>query len=276
MNYYDILQVSYNASQNEIKNSFRKLSLKYHPDKDKSISSKNKYDEIMNAYTTLEDITKRRLYDASMQQLQPINNDLLASQSQFMRNENSIDVIKQPNTPKSSILSTSITITLEQAYNGCQFPVEIERYIYEDGCKTREKEKIYIHIESGIDDGEIIYIKNKGNENLDGSTGDIKVYINVEDHKYFTRKGLDLFYNKSLTFEESICGFSFNLYFLTEIALCIRNNSGDIVLNGSKKVLRGKGMKRNNIVGNLIIEFSIIQPARLKEDVVFAIRELIK
>ena len=274
MNFYDILNVSHDASQNEIKNSFRKLSLKYHPDKDKSISSKNKYDDIMKAYTTLEDITKRKQYDASLQQLQPINNDLLSSQ--FKRNESPVDVIKSTNTSRLSFLTTNITITLEQAYNGCQFPVEIERFIYEEGCKTREREKIYIHIEPGIDNGEIIYIKNKGHEHLDGSMGDIKVYISVEDHNFFRRKGLDLFYNKSLTFEESMCGFSFNIFFLTETSLCIRNNPGDIVLNSSKKILRGKGMKRNNIIGNLIIEFSVIQPAKLKEDVVFAIRELIK
>ena len=108
MNFYDILNVSHNSSQNEIKNSFRKLSLKYHPDKDKSISSKNKYDEIMKAYTTLEDITKRKQYDASLQQLQPINNDLLSSQ--FKRNESPVDIIKSTNTSRFSFLTTNITI----------------------------------------------------------------------------------------------------------------------------------------------------------------------
>ena len=58
--------------------------------------------------------------------------------------------------------------------------------------------------------------------------------------------------------------------------LTIRNNSGDIILNGSKKILRGKGMKRNNIVGNLTIEFTIIQPPKLDENKILAIKKILE
>ena len=265
-NYYEILNVSNNASESEIKQSFRKLSLKHHPDKDKSPQSKQVYDAIMEAYATLEDKNKRLLYDkqfADTKEVQHMNQALVSidHQPQIMS--------------KPPLLTALVSISLEQAFSGCQYPVEVERHIYEDGFKIKEKERIYVHIDAGIDDGEIIYIKNKGHEALTGEFGDIKVYIRVEEHTIFRRNGLDLYMNKSLTFEESLCGFICHIPLLSGRSLCLRNNIGDVVLNGTTKILRNKGMMRNNITGNLIINFTVIQPSRLNESLALAIKDLI-
>ena len=61
MGYYEDLSVAKNASQDEIKKAFRKLSLKYHPDKPSGDSEKFKC--INEAYQTLSDVNKRRMYD---------------------------------------------------------------------------------------------------------------------------------------------------------------------------------------------------------------------
>ncbi len=173
-NYYELLNIPMNSSQEEIKQAFRRLSFKLHPDKDKSGATNKKYTDILNAFNSLKDENIRKKYDASLLQLQTVaNNDL---QVHYKENVNTSSF------KKNITLTTNIKITLEQAYNGCQYPVEIERFIYEDGYKIKEKEKIYINIEPGIDNGEIICIKNKGHENIDGSIGDIKVYIEVENH----------------------------------------------------------------------------------------------
>ncbi|HYY65942.1 MAG TPA: J domain-containing protein [Nitrososphaeraceae archaeon] len=63
-NYYNILGVSNTASQAEIKQSFRNLALKYHPDKNKnSDQSKQKFMQVVEAYEILSDEQTRKNYD---------------------------------------------------------------------------------------------------------------------------------------------------------------------------------------------------------------------
>src|SRR5918912_2203 len=61
--YYDVLTVSRNASKEEIKNAYRKLALQYHPDRNKSPGSEEKFKEISEAYAVLSDDEKRKRYD---------------------------------------------------------------------------------------------------------------------------------------------------------------------------------------------------------------------
>jgi len=60
-NYYNILGVSKDATPEEIKKSYRKLSLEYHPDKNKT--GEEKFKEIAEAYSIVGDTTKRKQYD---------------------------------------------------------------------------------------------------------------------------------------------------------------------------------------------------------------------
>ena len=62
-NYYDILGVSKNASESDIKSAFRKLSKKYHPDINKEAGAEDKFKEINEAYSVLSNPEKKQMYD---------------------------------------------------------------------------------------------------------------------------------------------------------------------------------------------------------------------
>jgi len=65
-NYYEVLNVNYNASLSEIKGSFRSLALKHHPDKNKnSEESKQVFMELVEAYEVLSDERARKNYDST-------------------------------------------------------------------------------------------------------------------------------------------------------------------------------------------------------------------
>jgi DnaJ-class molecular chaperone len=61
--YYKILSISKNASEDEIKKAFKKLALKYHPDKNKDPGAEDKFKEVAEAYEVLSDKKKREIFD---------------------------------------------------------------------------------------------------------------------------------------------------------------------------------------------------------------------
>ena len=61
--YYEVLGISKTASTNEIKSQYRKLALKFHPDRNKSAEAAEHFKEISEAYAVLSDAEKRNLYD---------------------------------------------------------------------------------------------------------------------------------------------------------------------------------------------------------------------
>ena len=61
--YYEVLGVSRDATKSEIKKAYRRLALKYHPDKSKEKGTEEKFKEISEAYAVLSDDEKRKQYD---------------------------------------------------------------------------------------------------------------------------------------------------------------------------------------------------------------------
>ena len=146
--YYKILGVKKTAKAAEIKKAYRKLSLKYHPDKNPSEDAAAKFAEISNAYTVLSDPDKRSAYDRggeeAVQQHEQRGN---------MAQQNPFDIFDlfgfggmhgrgrdEPRTPNVEI---PIRVTLRQLYLGEAFDVSYSRQVMcteASSCQVNKQE----------------------------------------------------------------------------------------------------------------------------------------
>lgn len=302
-NYYNVLEVSENASIDEIKKSYRKLSMVYHPDKNKNNPEATaKFQEISEAYETLGDQEKKSEYDMTRNNpfIRMMNNgvnrgggqqnpmdDLFAGifggmpfahmasfgpgqGPQFGGNvrifHNGIPVNPQgfmQGIQKPTPIIKNIGVPIDKILTGTTIPLEIERWIIEGNNKVFENETIYVPVPKGVDDGEIIILREKGNVVREDCKGDIKLFIKIENDTEFKRSGLDLIFEKVITVKEALCGFSFDLKYITGKTYTINNQLGNIISNGYRKVIPNMGFSREQHTGNLIIIFNVKFPEKL-------------
>lgn len=259
MSFYDILGVPKQATQEQIKKQYRKLSLEFHPDRPGG--NANKFKEINEAYEVLSDEKKRKQYDH-----EPIDlMDMIFPPDMF---PNFMFHIMKPPP-----LNITVNISLDQAYTGCKLPIKIERWIHMNHVKQCEQETCYIDIPQGIDSNECIMIPQKGNMGPDGAMGDVRLIIQVKPH-LLERNGLDLLYNHPITLKEALCGFQFELNYLQGKTYQIKNPKGNIVSPSYKNTIAGMGMKREGQTGNLVISFQIQFPS-LSEEKIDALEKLL-
>jgi hypothetical protein len=171
------------------------------------------------------------------------------------------------NMQKPPPIIKSVRITIEQAYLGGSLPVEIERWVLQNDVKHTEVETIYIPIHRGIDENEFIVLCEKGNVVSDGLKGDVKITILIENTSVFKRQGLDLTYTKTLSLKEALCGFTMDIMHLSGKKLTLSNTTNATVISPtSKKIIGEYGMVRENMIGNLIIDFVIQFPEKITEE----------
>jgi len=289
-NLYGVLGIPEKASPEEIKKAYRSLSMKYHPDRP-GVPSREKFQKINEAYQTLGDPHKKQTYD--MQRNNPLlgdfsNQDILnmffggvaGSGAGVFPSGARVHIFKngQPmhmggglhrQMQKPSPIIKSMEITLAQAYSGIDMPIEIERWIHEEGAKKMEKERIYVEIPAGMDDNEMIIIRGRGNAFSDTNKGDIKIFIKIQNNSHFQRDGLHLVWIQKLTLKEALAGFAFDIKHLSGKTYTINNSSGKVIHPRYTKVLPHMGMRRvrphpaSPIIGDLIIKFEITFPTHL-------------
>ena len=270
--YYKVLGVNSTANEAEIKKAYRGLSMKYHPDRNRSTEDVEIYKRINQAYEILGDVEQRKMYDLTksnpfMDGGISINPDDIFNMMFNMGDGMNEDIAlpggghariftnigRSPGIfPNFNMLTKpepifkTITITLEEAYNGCNIPIKIDRWIKTSQGKETEQETVYIDIPKGVDDDEIYIVKEKGNMISHGELkGDVKISICIKNDTEFTRNGMDLIYKKTLTLKESLCGFSFEVSHINGKKYNINNNTGNIVSPNQKKCIQNMGMMRD-------------------------------
>jgi DnaJ-class molecular chaperone len=179
---------------------------------------------------------------------------------------------EEPKKPEP--LEMQIEITFENAFHGQQIPIQIERNIIQFGNIIRkEKEKVYINITKGIDQDEIIMIADKGNC-VNQVYGDVKIQIKLLKHSLFERSGLNLIYNHTISFKESICGFEAIIENLDGNSLKLKSSPGNVIQNRDEKIIKGKGFVRSpDVSGDLIVSFKVLPPKVLSEKQVLLFSE---
>ncbi|MFX0172440.1 MAG: DnaJ domain-containing protein [Candidatus Hodarchaeota archaeon] len=210
--YYKILGVQRNASKSEIKKAYRKLALKYHPDraKDSEIDPKlaeEKFKEIGEAYSVLSDPEKRQQYDrfgpeafsqfggrGYRMDIDPFEifrqffgdfgrDNIFSSFSSEGSPFGRAGGFRTAQTPKrGKDLKINLVIQmseLESASTALKKMITLKRK-YQDG--TVKKEKIRIPIPKTVENGKILRILGKGNQGkLGGPSGDLLVEVSLKD-----------------------------------------------------------------------------------------------
>ena len=176
---------------------------------------------------------------------------------------------------KPTTITKNIEITIQQAYTGINYPLEVERWIESEGVRHVETETIYVTIPKGVDNNEIIMLNEKGNCNDKNVKGDIKLYVKISNDTEFIRKGLNLYYNYTITLKEALLGFAFQIEHLNGKTYTINTGNNSIVKPGSETTIKEMGFERNGIVGNIIINFDIVFPKKLSDSQKLKLKDIL-
>ena len=194
---YNILGVSENASEGEIKKAYRKLAKEYHPDK--SEGNEEKFKEIADAYETLSDPNKKAQYD--QRKNNPFggfgSGDFGDMFEDLLRNQNFSGAFNQRYGFNSKGRNTSgiLRISLADAYYGTSRDVGL-------GMRT-----IKVDIPPGIRHGQKIRLKGLGQRGqTEDLNGDLIITIEVVDDKNFFVDNQGLHTVKNISLFDAILG----------------------------------------------------------------------
>jgi DnaJ-class molecular chaperone len=275
--YFSILNISRDSTLNDIKKAYRLMSIKHHPDKNGNDKNGNAtseqfnkineaYSILMSNYDSIKLAEKKEDHEYVNKALvaNPVNcyvnnannavnavNDTMVSKYVNVINNNYEDII------------INLALNYNEAYNGCNKPINVERKINVNNIIGHEKETLYVQIPKGIDNNEIITLVNKGNSYVNNgvSHSNVKIIIQLIPHELFERNGLDLIFIKSISLKEALLGFSFMLNHINSKSYNI--TCTEIIHFNYEKIKPTMGFMRDSFVGNLIIKFNIIFPVSL-------------
>jgi curved DNA-binding protein len=288
--YYKILGVDRNAKEEDIKKAFRKLAIKYHPDKNPgNKSAEDKFKEINEANDVLGDPQKRKKYDQFGENWNAPNVEQDYGSGGYgystMNTEDFENVfgsgggfsdifenIFGSRTSKQGRKSTSFAgndinaemeISLEEAYHG------ITKQFF------LNNQSLSIQLKPGIKDEQILKLKGKGSPGINnGPPGDLYLTIKVKEHPTFKRKDNDLYTDLTIDLYTAVLGGKADVYIVSGI---FKIDIPEETKNEKVLRLKGKGMPVYNkpgVFGDLYVKIKVDLPSNLSEKEKSLFREL--
>lgn len=282
---YNILGVSKNAAENEIKSAYRKLARKYHPDLNKdNKDAAEKFKEISCAYDILGDKEKRKKYDnkeidadgkptgfgaGGFGGENPFGNGGYQSYgsnpfgggasfdfSDIFGSDIFSKFGKEGSSPFGNGFSNT-QYSRARKGNDINYTMKIDFLTAVNGDSKSvmiNGKNINVKIPSGTVDGQTLRLKGLGEQSYSGgANGDVLITLNVEKHPYFTLEDKTILMDLPITLKEAILGAK----------ITVPTISGKVALNippyassGDKLRLKGKGVKG----GDQIVTLSVIMP----------------
>ncbi len=309
MEYYEILGVSKKASAAEIKKSYRKLALKYHPDKNPdNKEAEEKFKKISEAYAVLSDEKKRQEYDtygsAGFQQRY--------SQEDIFRGFDLNDILNQfgfggGGGGRTTFRSGGFRSAggggnpfgdfFGQAAGGCggggcrPQPVKGQDQTYElsvtltDVLHGAEKtislrrngdaQNISVKVPKGIESGKRLRLTGKGAPSSSGGPpGDLYLKITVQPHEIFMRDGDNLNMEKKIPFSEACLGTTVEIKTLDDKTFKITVPAG--IQQDAKLRIKGHGLPSGPIGkrGNIYVKILVQIPKEMNEEQEQKVKEL--
>ncbi len=280
--YYQVLGVTRNAGDAEIKKAFRKLAGKYHPDiaKDKT-AGEVKFKEINEANEVLSDPDKRRKYDELVESRN--HPERQASQpggayGGFDRPSGSGSEYRFEGTGFSDFfeqffgsrgetvarhgqdIEGDILVTLTEVLRGATRKVNLQRTDPRTGQITEQS--LQVKIPPGVREAQLIRLAGQGQEGAGGGgAGNLYLRVKFAQHPDFRVKDSDLFYDLELSPWEAVLGATVDMPTLDGTA-ALKIPPG--TANGRQFRLRGKGLPTlNKVRGDLHAVVSIQIPSQV-------------
>ena len=296
IDYYKVLGVERNASQDDIKKAYRKMARKYHPDLNKDDpNAKDKFQEINEAYEVLSDPEKRKKYDeygehwkhadefkAEREAYQRAQQS--GGQSAYWYSVNGDDFMGGFGRGNASGFSDFFEQLFGhgasagrsgRGYNMMSRGGDIEAQMnlsLREAAVTHKQtfsvngENLRITIPAGIADGQMIKLKGHGEKGSNGAPdGDLYITFQIAPDPEFKREGDDLFTDVDIDLYTAVLGGSVNVKTINGMVK-LKVNPG--TQNDTKVRLRGKGFpvyKKEGTFGDLIVTYHVNIPTSLSE-----------